>query len=61
MDKYDKEHELKLQELYACHKSKGRFSCVGCISFFSCKLRYEYVASTYNSLSKGNTGGFSFE
>ena len=60
MDKHEEYHERKLQELYECHKNKNRFSCVGCNSFFSCKLRYDYVASVYNSMSKGNTGGFEF-
>ncbi len=48
---------LKLQE---CQKQKGVQSCSECDSFLECKLRDEYIDAVYNSMSKGETGGFEF-
>jgi len=48
---------LKLQE---CQKEKNLKSCSKCEYFLSCKLRTDYIKSVYNSMSKGETGGFEF-
>ncbi|MFA6138674.1 MAG: hypothetical protein WC667_11365 [Sulfurimonas sp.] len=35
-------------------------SCSRCEQYFACELRNNYVKSVYNSMSKGETGGFEF-
>jgi len=48
---------LKLQN---CQKEKELKSCSFCEFFLKCELRSDYVKSVYNSMSKGDTGGFEF-
>jgi len=54
---YLDEMVLKLQD---CQKEKGHKSCSLCEFYFECQLRNEYVKAVYNSMSKGDTGGFEF-
>ncbi len=58
------EYELKLEEmlvkLQECQKEKGVRTCSACALFLECALRKEYVDAVYNSMSKGDTGGFEF-
>ncbi len=39
---------------------KNLKSCSVCEQYFACELRTNYVKSVYNSMSKGETGGFEF-
>lgn len=48
---------LKIQE---CQTSKSLNSCSVCEHYLECELRNDYVKSVYNSMSKGETGGFEF-
>ena len=48
---------IKLQD---CQKEKNHKSCSKCEFYFGCALREEYVNAVYNSMSKGDTGGFEF-
>lgn len=48
---------LKIQE---CQKSKNVQSCSQCQSYLDCQLRDEYIKAVYNSMSKGDMGGFEF-
>ena len=48
---------IKLQE---CQQQKAMKSCSDCESYLACELRTEYIKSVYNSMSKGDTGGFEF-
>jgi hypothetical protein len=52
--------EDKLKELKACQVSKDLKSCLGCKEVNSCELRDGYVKAVYESMSKGDTGGFEF-
>ena len=54
---YLDEMVLKLQD---CQKQKALKSCSACEFYFGCALREEYVKAVYNSMSKGDTGGFEF-
>jgi hypothetical protein len=62
-DKKDK-FELYLDEmiikLQTCQQEKNHQSCSLCEHYFNCDLRHEYVKAVYNSMSKGDTGGFEF-
>lgn len=46
-----------LQECQVQHKVK---SCSDCEQFLDCELRTSYIKSVYDSMSKGDTGGFEF-
>ena len=56
--------ELHLDEMIIktqnCQKEKNLNSCSVCEHYLSCELRTDYVKSVYNSMSKGDTGGFEF-
>ncbi|SFV68780.1 hypothetical protein MNB_SM-4-1081 [hydrothermal vent metagenome] len=49
-----------MKKLQACQVSKGHKSCSLCEFYFRCEIRDEYVKAVYNSMSKGDTGGFEF-
>ncbi|ABB44342.1 conserved hypothetical protein [Sulfurimonas denitrificans DSM 1251] len=48
---------VKLQD---CQSAKSLESCSKCEFYLSCELRTDYVKAVYNSMSKGDTGGFEF-
>lgn len=48
---------LKVQQ---CQDEKNLKSCSTCEYFLGCELRSDYIKSVYNSMSKGETGGFEF-
>ena len=60
IDKFEQHLQSMIQELKQCQQSKGVDSCSKCENFIGCKLRDDYVKSVYNSMSKGDTGGFEF-
>ena len=47
-------------EVQKCQESKGFKSCSLCEHYIGCELRNRYVAAVYDSMSKGQTGGFEF-
>ena len=59
-DKFEVFLEEMVQKLQKCQQDKGCKSCSLCESYFGCTLRDEYVKAVYNSMSKGDTGGFEF-
>ena len=59
-DKFELFLEEMLQKLQKCQQDKGYNSCSLCESYLVCDLRSEYVKAVYNSMSKGDTGGFEF-
>ena len=48
---------LKLQ---ACQNEKNLKSCSACTHYLECELRTTYVRTVYESMSKGEIGGFEF-
>lgn len=56
--------ELHLDEMVikvqTCQSEKTLESCSKCELFLKCELRNDYIKSVYNSMSKGETGGFEF-
>ena len=56
--------ELFLDEMIIkvedCQKDRSLKSCSSCELYLSCQLRSDYVKAVYNSMSKGDTGGFEF-
>lgn len=59
-DKFELYLDEMMQKLQECQRQKALKSCSTCEHFFGCELRDEYVKAVYNSMSKGDTGGFEF-
>ncbi len=60
LDKFELYLNEMILELQKCQEDKAVTSCSNCEHYFSCELRTDYVKSVYNSMSKGETGGFEF-
>ena len=59
-DKFEVCLDEMLVKLQECQRNKFHKSCSDCEAYFGCELRNEYVKAVYNSMSKGDTGGFEF-
>ena len=59
-DKFEIYLDEMIVKLQDCQKNKNLKSCSLCESFLKCELRDEYIKAVYNSMSKGQTGGFEF-
>lgn len=63
MDKTDAfEHALEqaLVTLKACQQEHQFNSCSECEKLLNCPTRQAYIQAVYDSMSKGETGGFEF-
>jgi len=60
LDKFELHLEEMIIKLQNCQKDKKLSSCSLCESYLKCELRSDYIKSVYNSMSKGDTGGFEF-
>ncbi len=59
-NKFEKDLDEKLVLLYQCQQNKKVQSCSACQIYLKCDVRNQYISSVYNSMSKGQTGGFQF-
>jgi len=59
-DKYELYLDEMIQKIQECQVQKAHKSCSVCEDFLQCELRNEYIKAVYNSMSKGETGGFEF-
>ncbi len=59
-NKYSKALEEETLKIKACQKSKNINSCLKCEKIIGCKARNNYVKAVYNSMNKGQSGGFEF-
>lgn len=57
---YDAKLDDAKKALQECQTSKGLESCLSCPSLIGCPIRTAYVRTVYESMSKGETGGFDF-
>ncbi len=60
MDEWEIALEDKSRELKECQENKNLKSCLGCDKVNDCELRDGYVKAVYESMSKGEGGGFEF-
>jgi hypothetical protein len=60
LDKFELHLENMIEKIKECQHSKSVDSCSRCEMYIGCKIRDDYVKSVYNSMSKGDTGGFEF-
>jgi len=47
-------------KLVACQREKGVESCLKCEKILGCETRQDYVKKVYESMNKGQGGGFEF-
>ncbi len=59
-DKFELYLDEMILKVQACQEQKSHKSCSVCKHYFGCELRDEYIKAVYNSMSKGETGGFEF-
>lgn len=59
-DRFHMALENQSKILQDCQHSKGRTSCMECESFIGCPTREAYVKAVYESMTKGQSGGFDF-
>ena len=59
-DKFELHLDEMIKKLQECQQKTGVDSCSKCEQFLKCELRDDYVNAVYNSMSKGDTGGFEF-
>jgi len=64
MDETNTAYETRLDDskqlLSECQTSKELESCLNCSELIGCPIRTQYVRSVYESMSKGEIGGFDF-
>jgi len=60
MDKFEIHLDEMIVKLQQCQVEKNLKSCSVCDHYLDCELRSDYIKSVYNSMSKGETGGFEF-
>ena len=59
-DKYQKQLKEKTTQLKNCLKNNNVDSCLKCKKIIGCEIRKNYVDAVYESMSKGQGGGFEF-
>ena len=59
-DKWEMILDERLAQLKICQAEHQQTSCLNCTEFQECELRDEYIKSVYESMSKGEGGGFEF-
>ncbi|MBU1658355.1 hypothetical protein KKG72_04800 [bacterium] len=59
-DKFELHLDEMIIKIQMCQVKKDLKSCSVCEHYLDCELRSDYVKSVYNSMSKGETGGFEF-
>ncbi len=59
-EKFEQLLDEAMQKMKACQTEHHVGSCSKCEKFIGCEIRAAYVQSVYDSMSKGETGGFEF-
>lgn len=57
---YQQDLSAKKELLQKCQQSKNIDSCMKCEKIFECETRKTYVKAVYESMAKGQGGGFEF-
>ncbi len=57
---FEERLDAALQAMQNCQKEKAVKSCSLCEFYIGCETRRAYVQAVYDSMSKGETGGFEF-
>lgn len=59
-DDFEKRLDAAIEKLKACQAEHALKSCSVCERYLDCEVRRSYVSAVYDSMSKGETGGFEF-
>ena len=59
-DIYEQDLQEKKELLQACQQNKNVVTCSDCEKMFECETRKTYVKAVYESMTKGQGGGFEF-
>jgi hypothetical protein len=57
---YEERLDEAMQVLQACQQDHKVESCYVCEKCIGCEVRTKYIRTVYESMSKGETGGFDF-
>ena len=60
VDRYELQLQQYTKQLQDCQEKKGVTSCFDCDDLLECKIRSDYVKAVYQSMNKGEGGGFEF-
>lgn len=59
-DIYEQDLQEKKVLLLTCQQNKNVVTCSDCEKMFECETRKTYVKAVYESMAKGQGGGFEF-
>ncbi len=59
-DEFEKKLQEKLDALKECQERHKVKSCLKCEKVIGCQIRKDYVTAVYQSMNKGQGGGFEF-
>lgn len=59
-DVFERKLDDAIVTLQQCQQEKRVASCSDCEHYIGCEVRKAYVQAVYDSMSKGETGGFEF-
>ncbi|MDX1296185.1 MAG: hypothetical protein R3302_07955 [Sulfurimonadaceae bacterium] len=59
-DIFEQRLDEAIVKLQACQNDQSVKSCHDCEKCIGCETRQAYVQAVYDSMSKGETGGFEF-
>ncbi len=57
---FEERLDAELAKMQQCQVEKAVKSCSQCEFYIGCDIRRAYVQAVYDSMSKGETGGFEF-
>ena len=60
LDRWELAREEAKQKLLACQREHKVESCMKCEKILGCEIRGEYVKKVYESMNRGEGGGFEF-
>ena len=60
LDRYEAALQEALRKLKECQEQKKLKSCLKCEKIIGCEIRQTYVKAVYESMNKGQGGGFEF-
>jgi hypothetical protein len=60
LDEYEINLKKMTEELVECQTRNDKNSCLKCDKIIGCDIRNRYVKAVYDSMSKGQSGGFEF-
>ncbi|ADV46350.1 hypothetical protein [Nitratifractor salsuginis] len=59
-DQWEEALARELERLKECQSAHNLSSCLQCPEILGCKIRESYVTAVYESMNKGQGGGFEF-